>query len=345
MDPMTTTARQDPTASNQANVELRRKMMGFIVAQAIHAVTEAGVIDALTGGARPVADLAAATGTHPDALRRFLRALAGEGIFVEEPAGTFALTPQGELLRSDTPGSLRHFSTLMVGEAYQVWELAGDSLRDGEPAFARRFGKPLFDWLADHPDKAAEFDAAQAGLVELRLLPLLDRDWTGVSTVVDVGGGNGGLLGRLLARHPHLTGTLLDQPHAVDQARVNLAEAGVADRCTFVPGDFFVDVPAGGDAYVLAQILHDWDDDRAGEILARCRAAMPAGARLLVLEQAIAEDGRPHPAKLLDLHMLVLLGGRERTEDEWRALLGRAGFTVTAISHHARSSLIEARPA
>ena len=318
--------------------------MGFIVAQAIHAVTEAGVVDALAGGPRPAADLAAATGTDPDALRRFLRALAGEGVFVEEPVGTFALTELGGLLRSDTPGSLRHFSRLMVGEAYQVWELAGHSLRTGESAFAQRFGKPMFDWLADHPEKAAGFDAAQAGLVELRLLPLLDRDWTGVSTVVDVGGGNGGLLARLLARHPHLTGTLLDQPHAVEQARANLDRAGVADRCRLVPGDFFAAVPEGADTYVLAQILHDWDDERAGRILARCRAAMPGHARLLVLEQAIAEDGQPHPAKLLDLHMLVLLGGRERTETEWRSLLGGARFTVTDISHHARSSLIEARP-
>lgn len=333
------------TTANQANLELRRKIMGFIVAQAIHAVTEAGVVDALAGGPRPAAELAAATGTDPDALRRFLRALAGEGLFVEEPAGTFALTEVGALLRSDTPGSLRHFSRLMVDEAYQVWELAGHSLRTGEAAFAHRFGRPMFDWLADHPEKAAGFSAAQAGLVELRLLPLLDHDWSGVSTVVDVGGGNGGLLARLLARHAHLAGTLLDEPHVVEQARAHLAEAGVGDRCRLVPGDFFAAVPGGGDTYVLAQILHDWDDEHAGRILARCREAIPEHGRLLILEQAIAEDGQPHPAKLLDLHMLVLLGGRERTEAEWRALLAAAGFSVTAISPHARSSLIEARPA
>lgn len=345
MSALTTTPEPVRTLSNQANVELRRKIMGFIVAQAIHAVTEAGVVDALAGGPLPVDGLAAATGTDPDALRRFLRALTAEGVFAEQPAGTFALTELGDLLRSDTPGSLRHFSTLMVGEAYQVWELAGHSLRTGESAFATRFGKPLFDWLGDHPHKAAEFDAAQAGLVALRLLPLLDRAWSGVSTVVDVGGGNGSLLARLLERHPHLSGTLLDQPHAVDQARGTLARAGVDGRCRLVPGDFFAAVPEGADVYVLAQILHDWDDEQAARILARCRAAMPDHARLLVLEQAIADDGQPHPAKLLDLHMLVLLGGRERTETEWRTLLGGAGFAVTDISHHARSSLIEARPA
>lgn len=341
---MGTTLDRGTATGDRANGELRRKMMGFIVAQAIHAVTEAGVIDELAGGPRPAAELAAATGTHPDALRRFLRALAGEGLFVEQPSGTFALSEMGALLRADTPGSLRHFSTLMVGEAYQVWELAGHSLRTGEAAFARRFGKPLFDWLAEHPDEAARFNAAQAGLVELRLLPLLDRDWAGVRTVVDVGGGSGSLLARLLARHPHLEGMLLDRAHVVEEARANLVGAGVADRCRLVPGDFFDAVPGGADAYVLAQILHDWDDERAAQVLARCRAAMPEHARLLVLEQAIAEDGQPHPAKLLDLHMLVLLGGRERTETEWHTLLSGAGFAVTSFSHHARSSLIEARP-
>jgi hypothetical protein len=330
--------------SDVANAELRRKIMGFVVAQAIHAVTEAGVIDLLAGGPLPVTEVAAATGTNPDALHRFLRALAGEGLFVETPPGTFALTDQGELLRSDAPGSLRHFSRLMVGEAYQVWELAGHSLRTGQAGYPVRFGKPLFDWLADHPDKAAEFDSGQAGLVELRLSPLLDRDWAGVRTVVDIGGGNGALLASLLARHPHLHGTLLDLPQVTARAAEWLAVAGLLDRVRCQPGDFFKEIPAGADAYVLAQILHDWDDEQATQILLGVRAAMPDHAHLLVLEQAVPEDNQPHPAKLLDLHMLLLLGGRERTESDWHSLLGKAGFAITAITQHARSAMIEARP-
>lgn len=331
--------------SDVANAELRRKIMGFVVAQAIHAVTEAGVIDALAGGPLPVAEIAAETGSHPDALHRFLRALAGEGLFVESPSGTFALTDQGALLRSDTPGSLRHFSTLMVEEAYQVWELAGYSLRTGQTAFPVRFGRSLFDWLGDHPHKAAEFDIAQAGLVELRLLPLLDWGWTDVRTVVDIGGGNGTLLTHLLARYPHLHGTLLDLPHVTARAAEQLATAGLLDRTYCQPGDFFTEIPAGADAYVLAQILHDWDDEQATRILRAVRAAMPDHANLLVLEQAIPEGNQPHPAKLLDLHMLLLLGGRERTETDWHLLLGKAGFAITTITQHARSAMIEARPA
>jgi hypothetical protein len=327
-----------------ANAALRRKIMGGIVAQAIHAVTVLGVIDRLATGPMAIEELAAELGIDHDALRRFARALVAEGLFTEPRPGTVALTPMGALLRSDVPGSLRHFSTLMCGEAYRVWELAPYSLRTGEPAFPVMFGKSLFEWLTAHPDKAREFNDAQAGLVELRLMPLLDHDWDGVSTVVDVGAGSGLLLSVLLARYPRLRGIAFDLPSVVAQATGLLTEAGVADRCRCVGGDFFTAVPGGGDAYVLAQILHDWDDTQALAILRRCRAAMPDGARLLVLEHVIRGDDRPHPAKLLDLHMLVLLGGRERTEESWRELFDRAGFAVTGITHSSLSSLIEARP-
>jgi SAM-dependent methyltransferase len=326
-----------------AEAQLRRKIMGYIVTQAIHAVVELGVIDHLAGGPRPVTELTTATGTNPDALHRYLRALAGEGLFREHPPGTFALTTMGGLLRSDTPGSLRHLVALMVDEPYEAWALAGYTLLTGRPAFDQAFGEPFFAWLAQHPLRAAEFDAAQAALAERRMAPLLDRDWTGVSTVVDVGGGNGTLLARLLQRHHHLRGVLVDLAHVVTRAHEVLAAAGVQDRCRCVPGDFFADIPRG-DVYVLAQVLHDWDDDRAGDILRRCRTAMPDHARLVILEQVVPEDNRPHPAKLLDLHMLLLLGGRERTQTQWQALLATAGFTIEQISRSARSALIEARP-
>jgi hypothetical protein len=330
--------------TNTANAELRRKMMGFIVAQAIHAVTEAGVVDHLAVGPATVAELAAATGTNHDALHRFLRALAGEGLFVESPQGTFALTETGALLRSDEPGSLRHFSTMMVGEAYQVWELAAHSLRTGEPAWELMFGQPMYSWFGANPDKAAVFYAAHAKLVERYMEPIVERDWTGVATVVDVGGGNGALLAKLLGGNPHLRGVLLELPGTVERARERLDAAGVLDRCRCVAGDFFVEVPGGGDVYILSQVLHSFTDDRAIELLDRCRAAMPSTGTLLVLDLAIRSDNEPDPAKLLDLHMLVLQAGRERTETDWRALLDKGGFDTVAITQHARTAVIEARP-
>ncbi|MGW3995041.1 methyltransferase [Amycolatopsis sp. NPDC004772] len=317
--------------------DLRRKIMGAVVAQAIHAVTELGVVDRLAAGPATAADLAADLGADADALTRFLRALAGEGLFTVT-AGKYALTPAGELLRSDVPGSLRHLSRLMTGEAYRVWEEASLSLRTGGPAFEPVFGAPLFEWLADRPARQAEFDRAQAGLAGMRAQPLLERSWDGVRHVVDVGGGNGMLLGLLLAAHPWLRGTVFDRPGVV-------SDAGVPERCRRVEGDFFVSVPSGGDVYLLAQILHDWDDTEATRILRSCRAAMPADGRLLVLEQVIPEDGGPHPGHLLDLHMLVLLGGRERTEAAWRRLLADGGFEVRAVTFGERASVIEAVPA
>jgi len=327
-----------------ANSLLRRKIMGYIVSQAIFAVTELDVVEHLDGEALEVEELARRVGADHDALRRFLRVLTAEGLFVEEPSSTFAVTPLGALLRRDTSGSLRHLVTLMAGEAYQAWSAATHSVRTGRPAFDVVFGKPMFDWLGDNQDASVVFNEAQAGLVALRLEPLLELDWTGVGTVIDVGGGNGRLLKVLLSRHAHLHGVLFDQPHVAQEAELSLGEGDLSTRCGVVGGDFFSAVPSGGDVYVLAQILHDWDDARAAQILRRCAQAMAPDARLLILEQVIPEDSAPHPAKLLDVHMLVLLGGRERSESTWRRLLAETGFQLVGIDHSARSSLIEARP-
>ncbi|UOE21938.1 methyltransferase [Thermobifida halotolerans] len=316
--------------------------MGFVVSQAIISVTRLRVVEHLGEEALEVRELARRVGADPDALHRFLRLLVAEGLFVEQPPGVFATTPLGALLHEDVPGSLRHFAALMDNEAYQAWSAALHSLRTGEPAFDVVFGKPMFDWLGERPDASSAFNAAQAGLVTLRLLPLVERDWSGVGTVVDVGGGNGRLLGALLSRHEHLRGVLFDLPHVVREAERSVG--GPRDRLRVVGGDFFSAVPSGGDVYVLAQILHDWDDDRAVRILRRCAEAMTPDSRLLILEQVVPEGPQPHPAKMLDLHMLVLLGGRERTESEWGRLLERGGFRVAAIDRSARSSLIEARP-
>lgn len=318
-------------------ISLRHKLMGYIVSQSIVAVTELGVPARLADGPLDVRKLAADVGADADSLGRFLRALAGEGLFTEVEPGVYALTDMGQLLRDDVPGSLRSFATLMTAEAYEAWSMPEFSLRTGKAAFDERLGKPMFAWLADHPEAAAKFNDGQAGLVTRRMAPLFELDWTGTRTVVDVGGGNGTLLTELLRRNPHLEGVLFDLPEVVGDAPGN-------DRIRRVGGDFLAGVPGGADTYVLAQILHDWNDEQAATILRRCREALPAGGRLLIVEQILEDNDRPDPAKLLDLHMLVLLGGRERTLPEWRALLAAADFSIAAITPGPRSFLIEARP-
>ncbi|WP_309234439.1 methyltransferase [Nocardia sp. XZ_19_385] len=322
------------------NERLRTKIMAHIVSQAISAVCRLGVPDRLADGPKPVDALAEAVNAHPGALRRFLRVLAGEDLFVEVETDTFALTRLGSLLRTDEPGSLHHLVELMSGEAYGVWEGASHSLRTGKAAFPYIHGRPYFDWLSDHPDAARNFDQGQAQLAELRLLPLLSCDWSSVGSVVDVGGGNGTLLGRLLTLHPHLTGTVFDLPHVARAADPVLAEAGVSDRSSVAGGDFFSEIPAGADAYILSQILHDWPDDDAVRILGNCRDAMQSDARVLIVEQVLTGNAGSSAAALLDLHMLVLLGGQERTLPQWEGLLAAAGLQLESITPGPRSSVM-----
>ncbi|MER7820193.1 methyltransferase [Streptomyces sp. NPDC096153] len=329
-----------------ANDRMRRKIMGHIVSQAIHAVSQLGVPDLLAKNPVSLPELAAATGSHMDALQRFMRVLSAEGVFDEPYPDTFTLTEMGELLRTDVDGSLKNLSSLMAGEAYHAWSEAGHSLLTGKPAFDHAYGLPYFDWLAKNPEAAQNFHQGQAGLVKMRLIPLLEREWGPNDEVVDVGGGNGTLLISLLKENEGMRGIVFDLPQALDQTQQALANAGLTDRAVCLAGDFFTSVPAGADVYVLSQILHDWDDQNAASILKQCHAAMTPKSRLLILDQVLPKHDRlhppAHPSALLDLHMLILLGGRERSEDSWNILLNECGFRVTSeIKKGPRSSLIE----
>jgi hypothetical protein len=330
---------------SETNNRVRRKIMGYIVSQAISAVCELGVPDELSDRPRSLHDLATSVDANADALRRFLRVLVAEGLFEEDSLGRFSLTEAGELLRIDTPGSLRHLVQLMSNEAYTAWGHALHSVRTGKESFSEAFDKPFFDWLSERPSAAKEFAEGQAGLVEMRLLPLLSRDWSETATVVDVGGGEGALISRLLQGHTHLRGVLFDLPHVVSEAESKFHSAGIDDRTTIVGGSFFEEVPPYGDVYVMSQILHDWDDESAGRILRSCRRAIPESGRLLIVEQVLPEAATAHPMALLDLHMLVLLGGRERMATEWSRLLSDNGFWLKSITPGPRSSVIEAAPA
>lgn len=326
--------------------ELVDLVTGYWVSQAVVAAARLGVADQLTHRPRSVPDLARATGTQPAALHRLLRALASVGVFQEGEDGRFGLTPAAALLRSDTPGSLRSFAMLQEYQ-YQAWAEVMHSLRTGETAFARVFGKPLFGWLANNAEASAVFDAAMRGMTaQVSAAVASVYDFGRLGSVVDVGGGSGELLVRLLTAYPKLRGILFDQQHVAASAGGRIAAAGLQDRCEVRSGDFFEEVPPGADAYVLKWILHDWDDGDAVRVLTRCREAMDASARLLVVEAVLPAGNEFAPQKWVDLTMLVVTGGRERTQAEYEALLALAGLRLTSIAAtDSEMSVLEAVPA
>jgi DNA-binding HxlR family transcriptional regulator len=314
---------------------------GMIRTQTIAAIAELGVADAIAAGTTRTGELAREVGADPDALHRMLRLLEADGLVAQAAPGVWRLTETGEFLREDVDGSLRHVARLFAAEVYDAWSGAAESLRTGKAAFPGRFGAPFFDWLQQHPEGARRFDQAMAGTAALRLRPLLEWDWKGVSTVVDVGGGNGTLLEALLEGFPQLEGISFDLPEVASRAAARVEGTSVAERLRARGGDFFEEVPTA-DAYILAQVLHDWSDEDSVRILAACRRGAGENARLFVLEQVVPEGDRLSPVKLLDLNMLILLGGRERTLAEFEAVLAAGGWRLAGHRDGPRSTLLEA---
>jgi hypothetical protein len=297
-------------------------LRGALATKAFGIAADLGVADKLAAGSRPVGELAEETGADSDTLHRILRALASDGVFAEDEPGVFRNTEASELLRSDRADRWPEFAHLF-GE---VCFAAVGSLnpRRTDVAFTRAYGTDFWSWLAEHPAERSNFDKAmESGRSELADR-LAELEWRQDETVVDVGGGTGTLLRELLTRRPQLRGIVFDLPETDrDQATFD-------DRIAFVPGSFFDRVPEG-DVYILAKILHDWDDETASAILRVVRAAASEGARLLVLDSVVPPGNEPAGVKWLDLLMLVLQRGRERTESDWRGLLEGADFRVEQI--------------
>ena len=321
--------------------------MAYWHSQAVYVAAELGIADLLKDGPRSIADLAAATQTHADSLFRLLRALASIGVFSETSPKTFALTPLAEGLRSDLPQSQRALARMMGAEQYQAWGDLLYSVQTGNKAFDRMFGKPIFDWLAEHPDKAEIFDGAMSGIHGRETGAVIDAyDFSGIRVLADVGGGNGSNLIAILQANPQLRGMLFDLPHVVARARPHFEDAGVADRCTLQGGSFFESVPAGADAYLMRHIIHDWDDELSRTILRNVRKVIPAHGKLLIVEAVIPPGNDPFPIKFLDLTMLTIPGGKERTREEYETLFRESGFSLARIVPTATDmSVIEARPA
>jgi len=321
-------------------------MTGYWMSKTIYVAAKLGVADHLADGSRSAEELAVATKAHAPALYRVLRALASIGIFSEVAPGRFALTPMASLLRSGTPNSMRALAIMYAEERYRAWDDALYSVQTGRPAFDHAFGATYFDYFATHPEASRIFNEAMVGwTTQLTDAVVAAYDFSSFGVVADVGGGHGALLAAILKSSPTTQGILFDLPQVVESAEPFLTAAGVADRCARVGGDFFTDMPKGADAYVLAQILHDWDDDRSLAILRQVRQVIPDQGKLLIVELVLPEGNEPFLGKWLDLHMLVLLGGQERTVAQYTALLHAAGFEmVEVVSTSEPQSIIDARP-
>jgi hypothetical protein len=304
------------------NARLWGLMRGAMATKALGVTADLGVADALARGPRSISELAQETGANVDTLHRLLRALASDGVFAEDEPGIFRNTEASELLRGDNASRWREFAHLFGDVFYTA--VAGMDPQTSEPTFKRTYGTGFWQWLAANPEERASFDRAMGGGKERSADKLAVLEWRGDETVVDVGGGNGELLRKLIQRRPELKGIVFDLPET------DRDETDLGDRIEFVPGDFFERVPEG-DVYVLSSILHDWDDERAAAILRVVHTAAPPGARLLLAESVVPPGNEPNGAKWLDLLMLVLEAGRERTEPEWHALLESSGFQIDEI--------------
>jgi trans-aconitate methyltransferase len=330
----------------QSNLDrLEELTRGFRATQATYVVAKLGLADALAAGPATAAELARKANVNAEALARVLRFAAFCDLVREVPGDRFELTGVGNLLRAGVPGSLKAHA-IMVGEQhYTAWGSLIYSVRTGKPAFDHVFGSPFFDYMAKDPDAQATFDAAMSSGTDLYLASLADvYDFRG-RTLIDVGGGNGSLSAIILKRHPQVEAVIYDQPQVLEAADRYLTDAGVRERCRLVPGNFFESVPEGGDVYFLSNIVHDWDDERALQILKNCRTAMNPSAVLLLLEAVMPEHGTPPEAAMYDVNMMVLLTGKERTQTQFESLLRAAGLRLDKVTPVSKTeSLIEARP-
>ena len=333
LDLMTTTARDSGATAADDAVRLRSLINGYTWTHVLHAAARLGLADLLANEALTLEELATRTGANPDTLHRLLRGLTTIGVATAEDGERYALTRLGEGLRSDIPGSLAEFALLSGDEYSRAWLGLDPLASDDRTPFERSSGAPFFDWLSAHPEAGQRFNRRMATRVASYVDAAANAvNLDNVATMVDIGGGVGVLLEAFLRRSPTARGVLFDLPEAAAAARARFAETNLATRVDVVGGDFFTGVTAGGDLYLLSQVLHDWDDDQCRVILRNIRRAIAQDGRLVILEAPLPDQiTGPHPAVELDLLMMVLTGGRERTIAEYQTLLAAAGFALTDV--------------
>jgi len=318
---------------------------GGVVAQAVCVAAELGVADLLTIAPQTAAQIARETRVDADKLYRLLRFLANLGIFQVGGDGTWRLTPLGEMLRSDVPGSARAGARLL-GRSAAVTAHLIDSLRTGKCAYDLAFGRSLFEDLSSKPEDAAIFDAAMNSFHGGETDAVLAAyNYEGISTLADIGCGNGSVMIATLKKYPTLRGILFDQDHVLERTAQSVKAAGITERCTLSGGSFFESVPSGADAYSMRHILHDWSDERCRRILGNVRKVIPSSGRLLIIEAVVPEGNDPSPSKMFDILMMMFPDGLERTELQFRDLLAASGFQLAGITPtQSPVSVIEARP-
>jgi hypothetical protein len=308
-------------------------LFGKWAAMAVSAVARFRVADHLAHGPMAIDELAKVTGTNAEALYRLLRATASVGVFAEQQDGRWGLTPSAEFLRSGVKGSMRAVAEY-IGDPWS-WTAWGDlpkSVQTGEVAFDRNFGQSIWEYFNQHPGEAATFNEGMTGFSTMAADAVVKSyDFDQFETIVDVGGGHGALLAAILKANPNTRGVVFDAPQVIDGTLEAIQAAGLVERCQAVGGSFFESVPGGGGAYILKNIIHDWNDVKATVILRTVRAAIKPTGKLLLVELVIPPGNGSHPGKLLDLEMLVICDGKERTEEGYRKLLAGAGFKLTRV--------------
>jgi hypothetical protein len=312
---------------------MQKMIGGFRVAHMISVAAKLRIADHLAAGTKTIKDLAHATGCHEDSLHRLLRALAAVGIFEEEEGPKFNLTPRAELLRSDVTGSLR-ISAEVVGEEWmwRPWGFLAHSVTTGETAFDRAYGSNTWDWFAENLSAGRLFDGFMDEITVADAPAIVGAyNFAGAGTIVDIAGGRGVLLAEILRRNGSTRGVLFNLPQVIEAARL-LLDNEIAERINFVSGNFFQNVPVGGDLYILKNILHDWNDEAVCAILATCRRSLSADAKLLIIEHIIESANEGGAGKTGDIQMMVRNGGRNRTEEEFRKLLKRVGFRLSGLN-------------
>ena len=329
------------------SLALIKMITSYWVTQSLHVVAKLGVADLLKDGPKSSDELAKSVGADARSLYRLLRAVASVGIFSEVKSGHFALTPMGELLQTGVPGSLRA-AAIMHGEKWQ-WQPWGElleSVKNGKSPFKRMFGSTIYDYFSENAEANEIFNSAMTNFSDWENSLILNSyDFSSVHRLIDVGGGQGNLLTSILEANPTMKGILFDLPHVIQSAIGHIEAKGLTARCELISGDYFESVPPYGNTYLLKRIIHGWDDEQAVALLKNCYRAMPDNGKLLLIEMVIPPGNEPFLGKLLDLHILLMRGGHERTSTEYRTLLDAAGFKLTKIiPTRSPLSFIEAVP-